>query len=431
MRAVDIIIKKRDQGELTLAEIEFFIKSFISGEVADYQASALLMAIVLNGMTPRETTDLTLAMANSGHMLDLSDVVDLAVDKHSSGGVGDKTSLAVLPIVAACGLPVGKMSGRGLGFSGGTLDKLESIPGYRVDLTTEEFKHQLKEKGIVLTGQSLDLAPADGKLYALRDVTGTVQSIPLIASSIMCKKLAAGAQAILLDVKTGLGAFMETLAEARELANRMVDIGQLAGREVVALLSDMNQPLGNAVGNSLEVVEAIETLKDNGPDDFLEHCVHVSAHMLVLGKRAKDLAEGRTRAEKSIADGSAFEKFRVLVEAQGGDVSYVDDPSRFPRAEHIEVVRSPQTGYLSQIQARSVGEAAVVLGAGRARKSDPVDHAVGFLIHHKVGDYLKQGEPLFTIHANDREKLEEVREVILAAHQFSHEPVGPLPLFYE
>ena len=257
-----------------------------------------LMAILLNGMTPRETTDLTLAMANSGHMLDLSDVVDLAVDKHSSGGVGDKTSLAVLPMVAACGLPVGKMSGRGLGFSGGTLDKLESIPGYRVDLTTEEFKHQLKEKGIVLTGQSLDLAPADGKLYALRDVTGTVQSIPLIASSIMCKKLAAGAQAILLDVKTGLGAFMETLEEARQLANLMVDIGHLAGREVVALLSDMNQPLGNAVGNSLEVVEAIDTLQDNGPEDFLEHCLHVSAHMLVLGKRARDLAEGRAHGRK-------------------------------------------------------------------------------------------------------------------------------------
>src|SRR5512134_1909499 len=348
MRAVDIIIKKRDRGELSLGEIEFFIKSFISGEVTDYQASALLMAIVLNGMTPRETTDLTLAMAHSGQMLDLSDVVDLAVDKHSSGGVGDKTSLAVLPIVAACGLPVGKMSGRGLGFSGGTLDKLESIPGYRVDLTTEEFKHQLREKGIVLTGQSLDLAPADGKLYALRDVTGTVQSIPLIASSIMCKKLAAGAQAILLDVKTGLGAFMETLEDARQLANLMVDIGQLAGREVVALLSDMNQPLGNAVGNSLEVVEAIETLKDNGPEDFLEHCLHLSAHMLVLGKRASDLAEGRAMAEKSIVDGSAFEKFRVLVQAQGGDVSYVDDPSKFPRAEHVEVVKAPRSGYLSQ-----------------------------------------------------------------------------------
>jgi pyrimidine-nucleoside phosphorylase len=431
MRGVDIIIKKRDKGELTLAEIEYFIKSFISGEVTDYQASALLMAIVLNGMTPRETTDLTLAMANSGHMLDLSDVVDLAVDKHSSGGVGDKTSLAVLPMVAACGLPVGKMSGRGLGFSGGTLDKLESIPGYRVDLTTEEFKHQLKEKGIVLTGQSLDLAPADGKLYALRDVTGTVQSIPLIASSIMCKKLAAGAQAILLDVKTGLGAFMETLEEARELADLMVDIGQLAGREVVALLSDMNQPLGFAVGNSLEVIEAIETLQDSGPEDFLEHCLHVSAHMLVLGKRAKDLTQGRGMAEESIADGSAFEKFRVLVEAQGGDVSYVDDTSRFPRAEYIEVVESPRNGYLAEIQARIIGEAAVALGAGRARKSDPIDHAVGFVIHHKVGNQVEKGEPLFTIHANDREKLAEARDVVLSAHAFSNESVERLPLFYE
>ena len=431
MRAVDIIVKKRDKGELSLAEIEFFIKSFISGEVTDYQASALLMAIVLNGMTPRETTDLTLAMANSGHMLDLSDVVDLAMDKHSSGGVGDKTSLAVLPIVAASGLPVGKMSGRGLGFSGGTLDKLESIPGYRVDLTIEEFKHQLKQKGIVLTGQSLDLAPADGKLYALRDVTGTVQSIPLIASSIMCKKLAAGAQAILLDVKTGLGAFMETLEDARQLANMMVDIGQLAGREVVALLSDMNQPLGNAVGNSLEVLEAIETLKDNGPEDFLEHCLHVSAHMLVLGKRAKDLAEGRAMAEKSIVDGSAFEKFRVLVEAQGGDVSYVDEPSKFPRAEYIDVVEAPQDGYLSQIQARTIGEAAVALGAGRARKSDPIDHAVGFVIHRKVGDRVERGDPLFTIHANDKEKLEEARQAVLSAHAFSREPVERLPLFYE
>jgi len=431
MRAVDIIIKKRDKGELTLAEIEYFIKSFISGEVTDYQASALLMAIVLNGMTPHETTDLTLAMANSGHMLDLSDVVDLAVDKHSSGGVGDKTSLAVLPIVAACGLPVGKMSGRGLGFSGGTLDKLESIPGYRVDLTTEEFKRQLKEKGIVLTGQSLDLAPADGKLYALRDVTGTVQSIPLIASSIMCKKLAAGAQAILLDVKTGLGAFMETLEEARQLADLMVDIGQLAGREVVALLSDMNQPLGFAVGNSLEVIEAIETLQHNGPEDFLEHCLHVSAHMLVLGKRANDLTEGRAMAEKSIADGSAFEKFRVLVQAQGGDVSYVDDMSKFPRAEFVEVVESPRNGYVAQIQARSVGEAVVALGAGRARKSDPIDHAVGFVLQHKVGDQVEKGEPLFTIHANDREKLTEARDSVLSAHAFSEEPVERLPLFYE
>lgn len=430
MRAVDIIIKKRDKGELTLEEIEFFVRGFTNGDIPDYQTSAFAMAILLNGMTARETTGLTLAMAHSGTMLDLSDVVDLAVDKHSSGGVGDKTSLAVLPIVAACGLPVGKMSGRGLGFSGGTLDKLESIPGYRVDLSTEEFKQQLKEKGIVLTGQSLDLAPADGKLYSLRDVTGTVQSIPLIASSIMCKKLAAGAQAILLDVKTGLGAFMETLDEARQLADLMVDIGKLAGREVVALLSDMNQPLGFAVGNSLEVVEAIDMLKGRGPEDFAEHCLYVSAHMLVLGKRAGDLSDGRAMAERSIADGSAFEKLRILVQAQGGDVSYVDDPSRFPKAKHIEVVKSPRNGYLSEVQARSVGEAAVTLGAGRAKKSDPVDHAVGFIIHHKVGDQVQQGDALFTIHADDLDKLAETRELVLAAHKFSDEPVEKLPLFY-
>ncbi|MGZ9164060.1 MAG: thymidine phosphorylase [Anaerolineales bacterium] len=430
MRAVDIIIRKRDKAELTREEIEFFINGFVSGDVPDYQASAFAMAVLLNGMTPRETTDLTLAMAHSGQMLDLSDVVDLAVDKHSSGGVGDKTSLAVLPIVAACGLPVGKMSGRGLGFSGGTLDKLESIPGYRVDLTTDEFKKQLKEKGIVLTGQSLDLAPADGKLYALRDVTGTVQSISLIASSIMCKKLAAGAQAILLDVKTGLGAFMETLAEARQLAGLMVDIGKLAGREVVALLSDMNQPLGNAVGNSLEVIEAIKTLKGGGPEDFREHCLHVSAHMLVLGKRVSDLKDGRALAETSIANGSALEKFQVLVQAQGGDVSYVDNPAKFPGAEYVEVVESPRNGYLAQIQARSVGEAAVSLGAGRAKKSDPIDHAVGLIIHHKVGDKLKKGEPLFTIHANDGSKLSEAREAVLAAHSFRADKVASLPLFY-
>jgi pyrimidine-nucleoside phosphorylase len=430
MRAVDIIIKKRDKHELTLEEIEFFVRGFTNGDIPDYQTSAFAMAILLNGMTARETTDLTLAMAHSGSMLDLTGVVDLAVDKHSSGGVGDKTSLAVLPIVAACGLPVGKMSGRGLGFSGGTLDKLESIPGYRVDLSTEEFKRQLREKGIVLSGQSLDLAPADGKLYALRDVTGTVQSIPLIASSIMCKKLAAGAQAILLDVKTGLGAFMETLDEARQLADRMVEIGRLAGREVVALLSDMNQPLGSAVGNSLEVIEAIEMLKGRGPEDFAEHCLYVSAHMLVLGRRASDLSEGRALAEGSIADGSAFEKLRVLVQAQGGDVSVVDDPSKFEKAQFVEVVQSPESGYLSEVQARTVGEAAVTLGAGRAKKSDPIDHAVGFLIHHKVGDQVDAGQPLFTIHANDESRLKEARQAVLAAHSFSRDPVEKLPLFY-
>ncbi|MBE7435972.1 MAG: thymidine phosphorylase [Anaerolineales bacterium] len=431
MRAVDIIIKKRDKGQLTAEEIDFFVRGFTNGEIPDYQASAFAMAVMLNGMTNRETTDLTLSMAHSGQVLDLSKVVDIAVDKHSSGGVGDKTSIAVLPIVAACGLPAGKMSGRGLGFSGGTLDKLESIPGYRVDLTTDEFLEQLKEKGIVLTGQTLDLAPADGKMYALRDVTGTVPSMPLIASSIMCKKIAAGAQAIVLDVKVGLGAFMENLERGRELAHLMVDIGRLAGRETVALLSDMNQPLGSAVGNSLETIEAIETLCGRGPADFVEHCLHVAAHVLVLGRRAKDLEAGRALAQKSIAEGTALEKLRLLVSAQGGDSSFVDDTSKFERAKFIEAVKAPRSGFVSQVNARTVGEASVALGAGRAKKGDPIDHAVGFLVFKKVGDSVRAGEALCEIHANDGEKLKDAREAILSAYRYSDESVPPLPLFYE
>ena len=430
MRTIDIITKKREKEELSKEEIVFFVEGFASGKIPDYQASAWAMAVLLNGMTARETTDLTLAIAASGDTLDLSDVVDLAIDKHSSGGVGDKTSLVVLPIVAACGLPVGKMSGRGLGFSGGTLDKLESIPGFRVDLSTEEFKKQLREHGMVLSGQSVNLAPADGKLYALRDVTGTVPSMPLIASSIMSKKIAAGAQAIVLDVKLGLGAFMETLEEARELAKRMVEIGELAGRKTVALLSDMNQPLGQAVGNALEVVEALDTLHGGGPADFREHSLHVAAEMFLLGEYAKNMDDARKMAEKAIEDGSAFEKFRELIIVQGGDVSFVDEPAKLPKAKLIETVAAPQSGYLAQIHARIVGEAAVALGAGRAQKGDPVDHAVGFIIHHNVGDFVEAGEPLFTIHANSPELLAEAREKVLKAHRFSEKSVQPLPLFY-
>ena len=438
MRAVDIIIKKRDKDELTREEIEFFVHGFTRGEIADYQVSAWAMAVLLNGMTARETADLTLALAHSGEMVDLSDVVKIAVDKHSTGGVGDKTSLVVLPIVAACGLPIGKVSGRGLGFSGGTLDKMESIPGYRCDLTTDEFKQQLREVGIVLTGQTPDLAPADGKLYALRDVTGTVQSIPLIASSVMSKKIAAGAQAILLDVKVGLGAFMQTLEDARQLASLMVAIGELAGRRVVALLSDMNQPLGCAVGNALEVQEAIETLHGGGPQDFREHCLTFSAYMLTLGGIVSDLTPGRALAVQALDEGSAFQKFRSLVSAQGGDVSYVDDPDKLPKAQVVEMVKAPRSGYLVQINARIVGEAAVTLGAGRTRKGDPIDHAVGIVIHHKVGDFVEKGQPLFTIHANDParrlshvEGQAEVRERLLNAHVWSDEPVAPLPIFYD
>jgi pyrimidine-nucleoside phosphorylase len=430
MRFVDIIIKKREGRELTSEEIKIFIQGFTSGEVPDYQAAAFAMAVLLIGMTPRETADLTLEMANSGDTLDLSGVVEIAVDKHSTGGVGDKTTLAVEPVVAACGLPVGKMSGRGLGFSGGTLDKMESIPGYRTDLTTEEFLKQLKEVGLVLTGQTGDLAPADGKLYALRDVTGTVPSMPLIASSIMSKKIAAGAQRIVLDVKCGLGAFMETLEDARELAETMVKIAELAGRKAVALLSDMNQPLGVAVGNALEVKEAIETLHGGGPHDFREHALEVASHLLALGGKTEDEKAARGMAEEALKNGTAWEMFRKLVGAQGGDVSYVDDPDKLPRADLIETVPAPQDGCISGINARIVGETAVELGAGRAKKGDPIDPAVGIEIHRNVGDLIKAGDALFTVHANDQGSLEQAKAALLKAHTFSDEAVEPLPLFY-
>jgi pyrimidine-nucleoside phosphorylase len=431
MRAVDIIVKKRDKGELSKEEIEFFVHGFVKDQIPDYQVSAWAMAVVLNGMTPRETTDLTLAMVLSGRILDLADVVDVAVDKHSTGGVGDKTTLVALPIVAACGLPVGKMSGRGLGFSGGTLDKMESIPGYRVDLDTNQFRQQLKEKGIVLSGQSADLTPADGKLYALRDVTGTVPSIPLIASSIMSKKIAAGAQAIVLDVKVGRGAFMKTVDTARELGELMERIGELAGRKVVYLLSDMNQPLGHAVGNALEVAEAVDALRGGGPSDLREHSLRLSSQMLVLGGRANSLEDGRSASERAIASGAAFEKFRVLVESQGGDPAYVDDPDRLPKATYVETVVSPWAGWVAQVDARQVADASVALGAGRSRKTDPIDHAVGLVVHHKVGDHVEQGEPLFTVHANNEQAGVEARQRVLKGHAFSNEPVAPLPHFYE
>ncbi|HHS98253.1 MAG TPA: thymidine phosphorylase, partial [Chloroflexi bacterium] len=361
MRAVDIIIKKRDGNELTTEEIRFFVQGYTEGTIPDYQAAAWLMAVFLRGMTDRETEDLTMAMAYSGDILDLKDVAPFVVDKHSTGGVGDKVSLVVVPTVAACGLPVGKMTGRGLGFSGGTVDKLESIPGFRTDLSHEEFKAQLARIGIVLTGQSLDLAPADRKLYALRDVTGTVPSLPLIVSSIMSKKIAAGADAIVLDVKVGSGAFMKTLEDAEALARSMVRIGQRVGRKVVALLSDMNQPLGWAVGNALEVREAIETLHGGGPEDFREHCLVVAAEMLALGGKAADPEEGKRLAAEAIDSGAAWEKFRAMVEAQGGDLTVVDEPDRLPSARVVEPIPAPVSGYLQRVNAAEVGLAVVDL----------------------------------------------------------------------
>lgn len=429
MRAVDIIIKKRNRQQLSRSEIEFFVQGFTSGEIPDYQAAAWAMAVLLNGMNDRETAQLTMAMVNSGKKLDLSSIASTVIDKHSTGGVGDKTSLVVEPLVAACGLYVGKMSGRGLGFSGGTLDKLESIPGYRTDLSIAEFLQQLHEVGLVLTGQSMDLAPADGKFYSLRDVTGTVPSIPLIASSIMSKKIAAGAHAVVLDVKVGLGAFMHNLEDARRLAKMMVNIGQYNELKAVALLSDMNQPLGFAVGNALELKEAVDTLHGRGPDDFRQHCLRVGAHMLVLGGAVPNVESGQELAVEVLDRGKAWEKFRILIQAQGGNVHVIDNPNCLPKANLIETIPAPRSGFLKRIHARIVGETAVLLGAGRLRKGDPIDHAVGIIIHHKVGDRIEAGQPLFSIHSNHADLLDMARKQLLDAHAWSDEPVQPLKHF--
>jgi pyrimidine-nucleoside phosphorylase len=431
MHAKDIITKKRDGGELSREEIEFFIQGYTKGEIPDYQASAWLMAVYLRDMSDRETLDLTLAMAHSGDTLDLDDVAPITVDKHSTGGVGDKVSLIIAPLVAACGLPVAKMTGRGLGFTGGTVDKLESIPGYRTDLSDAEFRAQIEKIGVVLTGQSADLAPADRKLYALRDVTGTVSSIPLIVSSIMSKKIAAGADGIVLDVKVGHGAFMKTLEDAEKLAEAMVRLGTQAGRRVVGLISDMNQPLGWAVGNALEVKEAISLLHEGGPADLREHCLVVASEMLVLSGKTADTSDALTLALETLSSGAAWQKFKELVEAQGGDVRVIEEPERLPQARLVEPVPAPRSGYLAELNAVEVGEAVVELGGGREKKGDPIDHSVGVVVHYKVGDLVQRDTPLFTVHASDEEKLAAARERVLAAHAFSDMPVQRLPIFYK
>lgn len=428
MRAVDIIAKKRDGLPLSHEEIDFFVQGFTRDEIPDYQAAAWLMAVYLRGMDEAETVALTLAMARSGATLDLRDVAPLVADKHSSGGVGDKTTLAVGPVVASLGVPVGKMSGRGLSFSGGTLDKLESIPGFRAELTVDEFKQQLKEVGLVVAGQSADLAPADGKFYALRDVTATVSSIPLIASSIMSKKIAAGADIIVLDVKVGQGAFVKDEEQAVQLARLMIRIGQSAGRRVAAIVSDMNQPLGCAVGNALEVREALETLQGRGPDDFVALVRTVAGWMLFLSGRASSPEEGQALADAALASGQALAKFRAFVEAQGGDPGYVDNPDLLPKARFVRMVLAPRSGYIAALNAMKVGLAAVLLGAGRNKKGDPIDHAVGIVLKAKVGARVEDGDPLFTIHANDSQALEEATQRVLEAYTWSDEPVQPPPL---
>lgn len=431
MRAVDVIAKKRDGGELTAEEIQFFIQGYTRGDIPDYQAAAWCMAVLLQGMTHREAADLTMTMARSGDMLDLHQIAPFVVDKHSTGGVGDKTTLVVAPLVASQGLPVGKMSGRGLDFSGGTLDKLESIRGFSVTLSQDQFMRQLTEHGIVVAGQSAELAPADGKLYALRDVTGTVESLPLIASSIMSKKIAAGADAIVLDVKVGKGAFMKTEAEAEELAKVMVAIGRGVGRKVAAVISDMNQPLGDAVGNALEVREAIETLHGGGPPDFHEHCLTVAGMMLLLAGKASDLDEARSILTRSLDDGSAWRKFVEWIIAQGGDRAVLEAPDLLPSASLVEELPSPQAGIIAEIDAYQVGRTAVLLGGGREKKGDPIDYAVGIVHHRKVGDRVERGEPLLTIYASDEGKLAQARRRLLSAIRWSDKPVTPPPHTYK
>lgn len=430
MTAVDILIKKRDKKILSKQELDFLIQNFTTGEIPDYQMSAWAMAVLLNGMNHQEITDLTMAMVASGDQLDLSEFGGHVIDKHSTGGVGDKTTLVVAPIVAACGLPVGKMSGRGLGFSGGTIDKLESIPGFKTDLSTEEFINQLREHGIVLTGPSLDLAPADGKLYALRDVTGTVQSIPLIASSVMSKKIASGADAITLDVKVGRGAFMKNLDEARELAEVMVAIGKLSGRSVIAVLSQMDQPLGVAVGNALELKEAIELLNGFGPEDFHVHCIDLSAYMLILGKKVSDLESGRKMAQEAIDNGSALKKFKELVETQHGDVSVIDHPEKLPLTTNVFPITSEASGWVKVVDAQKVGESSVEIGAGRTKKGDIIDPAVGIMVRVKVGDRIETGQTLFDVHVDDRNSFDTVFQKLKTSVEFSDEPVEPPPYFW-
>lgn len=434
LNVVEIIVRKRDKVELSTDQIYWLVEQYTANKIPDYQMAAWLMAVQLNGMTRRETVDLTMAMAHSGDMIDLSGVVPFAVDKHSTGGVGDKTSLVVLPVVAVCGVPVAKMSGRSLGHTGGTIDKLESIRGFRTELSPDQFKQLARTTQLVIAGQSGNLAPADKQMYALRDVTATVPSMPLIASSIMSKKLAGGAQAIVLDVKCGEGAFMRTIDEARQLAQTMVDIGVDAGRQVTAVITEMNQPLGITAGNALEVREAIETLRGEGPADFHELCLTIAAHMLILSPHSpvKTFAAAKAAAQRSIQDGSALQKFRDMIEQQGGDPNQVDDPSLLPQARLQNTVAAPKSGYIAKIDARQVGRAVVDLGGGREKKGDPVDHAVGIETFVKVGDKVATGDLLFRLHASDEDRLSmATRWIEQNVFSISETPVEPHPLIMD
>ncbi|MED4785459.1 pyrimidine-nucleoside phosphorylase [Bacillus atrophaeus] len=424
MRMVDIIIKKQNGKELTSEEIQFFVNGYTDGSIPDYQASALAMAIFFQDMTDRERADLTMAMVNSGETIDLSAIEGIKVDKHSTGGVGDTTTLVLAPLVAALDVPVAKMSGRGLGHTGGTIDKLEAIEGFHVELSKDEFIKLVNRDKVAVIGQSGNLTPADKKLYALRDVTGTVNSIPLIASSIVSKKIAAGADAIVLDVKTGAGAFMKTDEDAVNLAKAMVRIGNNVGRQTMAVISDMSQPLGFAIGNALEVKEAIDTLKGEGPEDLHELVLTLGSQMVVLAKKAATLDEAREKLIEVMKNGKALEKFKDFLKNQGGDSSVVDDPSKLPQAAYKIDVPAKEAGVVSEIVADEIGVAAMLLGAGRATKEDDIDLAVGIMLRKKVGDKVEKGEALVTLYAN-RENVDQVTEKIYENIRISEKGEAP------
>ncbi|MBF8981920.1 pyrimidine-nucleoside phosphorylase [Lutibacter sp. B2] len=423
MRMYDLIMKKRNGGELTTEEINYFIDGYTKGNIPDYQVSAFMMAIYFQKMNKRETADLTMSMVNSGEVIDLSEIEGIKVDKHSTGGVGDTTTLILGPMVAAAGVPVAKMSGRGLGHTGGTIDKLESFPGFSVEMPIEKFIENVNTKKIAVVGQTANLAPADKKLYALRDVTATVDNMSLIAGSIMSKKIASGADAIVLDVKTGSGAFMKEEESSFELAKEMVDIGTHVGRNTVAVITDMDQPLGYAVGNALEVKEAIETLKGKGPEDLTELCLALGAHMLVLGGKAENADEARKILEEIIASGKGLEKFKEFIEAQGGDSSYIDHPELFKTPSIVEVVKSKKSGYVKGIKADDVGKAALVVGAGRETKESVIDLSVGIVLYKKIGDFVKVDEAIATIYANDMDKKKVSEEMLLSAYDIVEEKI--------
>ena len=430
MRMVDLISKKRHNIELTTAEIEWIINGYTNKEIPDYQMSALLMAIVFNDMTKAERLALTQAMVNSGDVVDLSAIEGVKVDKHSTGGVGDKTSLILGPLVASMGVPVAKMSGRGLGHTGGTLDKLESISGMKIEIEMDQFIQQVNDIKLAIIGQTGNLAPADKYLYALRDVTGTVESIPLIASSIMSKKIAAGADAIVLDVKFGAGAFMKTLDDAKELATAMVEIGRDAGRETVAFLTDMNQPLGFAIGNALEVKEAIETLSGNGPKDLEELVLQLASHMVVLAKKAANTEQAYAQLKEKLQNGEALQKFKEFVAAQGGDTSQIENPELLPTASSVIPVTATEAGYVEKIDALSIGIAAMKLGAGRATKEDTIDMGVGVVLNKKVGEAINQGDVLAYVHTNQVDSQEAI-EYIKKAYEISSSSVCSPTLIYD